>query len=334
MKIIQLTLILLLLVAISKGQGIQFELGDSWDQIKEKAKRENKLIFVDCYATWCGPCKQMDKEVYPSQKVGDYFNKRFISVKLQMDRTSGDASEIKDRYAMADTLKKKMQIEGYPTFLFLTADGQLLHKGLGYRSVGGLIMMASDVIGTLVTDSATQHEQKNELAKVSEVSASYPSARQLQEAFGKKGVVDYGSDTSWLNRAKAIDDKYRNSPMKPEDGQAGNIWILNTSAWNAFEECNDDAILNRALAWSEVSIALCKILADEKREPINVQLLDTRANLLHKLGRTAEAIVQEEEAIAIDKAMAEKMGKDKGFFADSYLKTLAKMKAGQATWPE
>jgi thiol:disulfide interchange protein len=48
---------------IDTSKGINFENNLSWEQVKEKAKAENKYIFVDCYATWCGPCKAMDKEV-------------------------------------------------------------------------------------------------------------------------------------------------------------------------------------------------------------------------------------------------------------------------------
>ena len=44
-------------------KGIHFEQGLSWKDILAKAKAEHKYIFVDCYATWCGPCKYMDKNV-------------------------------------------------------------------------------------------------------------------------------------------------------------------------------------------------------------------------------------------------------------------------------
>ena len=51
--------------------GIKWVTGLSWEQVLTKAKTENKFIFVDCYATWCGPCKVMDKDVYPNDTVGD-----------------------------------------------------------------------------------------------------------------------------------------------------------------------------------------------------------------------------------------------------------------------
>lgn len=37
-----------------------------------KAKTEDKLLFVDAFAKWCGPCKSMAKNVFTQQKVGDF----------------------------------------------------------------------------------------------------------------------------------------------------------------------------------------------------------------------------------------------------------------------
>ena len=54
---------LFFLVPLMATQGIHFEDGVSWQHVQQKAKAEDKYIFVDCYATWCGPCKQMDKKV-------------------------------------------------------------------------------------------------------------------------------------------------------------------------------------------------------------------------------------------------------------------------------
>ncbi len=83
----------LLVLGQAKGQGIKFEEGLSLKQIKEKARTENKYIFIDCYTTWCKPCKAMEKDVYSDKGVGDLFNKKFISAKIQMDRTSQGGGE-------------------------------------------------------------------------------------------------------------------------------------------------------------------------------------------------------------------------------------------------
>ncbi len=70
------------------SQGIQFEIG-SWKEVLQKAKQENKLIFVDLYTTWCGPCKKMAAETFPQQAVGDYFNKNFVNYKIDAEKGEG-----------------------------------------------------------------------------------------------------------------------------------------------------------------------------------------------------------------------------------------------------
>src|SRR5258708_6073689 len=106
-------------------QGIRFEYGENWQQLLAKAKAENKYVFVDCFTTWCAPCKKMEKEIYPLQKVGDVYNDKFISVKMQMDTAVNDNDATKSQYADADYIKKRYRINGYPTFLFFTPDGKI-----------------------------------------------------------------------------------------------------------------------------------------------------------------------------------------------------------------
>ncbi len=57
----------------TSSKGIKFEEGLNWQQVKEKAEKDQKYIFVDCYATRCAPCKQMEKEVYPFRQSGCLF---------------------------------------------------------------------------------------------------------------------------------------------------------------------------------------------------------------------------------------------------------------------
>jgi hypothetical protein len=66
----------------------------------------------------------------------------------------------------------------------------------------------------------------------------------------------------------------------------------------------------------------------------NVQLLDTKANLLYKVGRRDEAISSEESALEEDNLNARRRGQDKGAYFDEYTATIAKMKKGEPTWPQ
>jgi thioredoxin-related protein len=122
--------------------GIKFEQNLSWEQIQAKAQAANKYIFVDCYATWCGPCKMMDRDVYPSLDVGTVLNDQFISVKVQMDSTTKDNEQTKKWYPTAQKILRNYKIHSFPTYLFFSPDGKLVHKGGGYLDAGSFIRLS------------------------------------------------------------------------------------------------------------------------------------------------------------------------------------------------
>lgn len=134
----------LLVKETSTGTGVIFLEGLNWEQIKVKAKAENKYIFVDCYATWCGPCKVMDKDVYPLNTVGQALNDKFISVKIQMDSVKSDPINIKKFYSTARAFERDYKISGLPSYLFFSPDGVVLHKGMGAQSSNEFIQLIKD----------------------------------------------------------------------------------------------------------------------------------------------------------------------------------------------
>lgn len=148
MKKLLLGLAFLRLTSLGFAQenGIRFEKMSNWEQVLAKAKAENKYIFMDVFATWCGPCKAMDREVYSSENIGAFMNDKFISVKVQSDKTKDDSEEVKDWYSDASNMMKDYQIIAMPTLLFFSPDGKLVHKGEGYRSVGDLLKLANESI--------------------------------------------------------------------------------------------------------------------------------------------------------------------------------------------
>jgi thioredoxin-related protein len=107
--------------------GIQFESGKSWTQIKEAAKKSNKLIFLDAYASWCGPCKAMARDVFTKSTVGNYYNAQFINAKIDMEQGEGVQ------------LAKRYNVSAYPTLFFIDGDGNMVHKVLGYKDVDQLL---------------------------------------------------------------------------------------------------------------------------------------------------------------------------------------------------
>ena len=119
----------------TSSKGIKWVTNLSWEQIKQKAKLENKYIFIDAYATWCGPCKEMDKRVYVNDSVGSFINDKFIAVKVQMDITKNDDPEVQRWYSDAQAINKQYRVLALPTFIFLAPDGRVVHKAIGYKDV-------------------------------------------------------------------------------------------------------------------------------------------------------------------------------------------------------
>lgn len=128
------------------AQGISFEKGLFWNQVLQKAKAENKYILVDCYATWCGPCKYMDKSVYPNDTVGNFYNEKFISVKVQMDTSKSDNGFIKGWYSDASMLKNKYKVSAFPTYLFFTPNGDIIHRDVGEKRPKEFITVGAEAL--------------------------------------------------------------------------------------------------------------------------------------------------------------------------------------------
>ncbi len=114
---------------IAQNRSISFET-NSLDEIKAKAKKENKLIFIDAYTTWCGPCKWMAKNSFTNDTTADYFNSNFINAKIDMEK--GEGVEI----------SKKYEVRCFPNLLFINGDGEIIHRSGGALDAAGLIKLA------------------------------------------------------------------------------------------------------------------------------------------------------------------------------------------------
>ncbi|WP_287045804.1 thioredoxin family protein, partial [Butyricimonas sp.] len=113
----------------SHAQGVKFESG-TWKEILTKAKTENKTIFVDVYTKWCGPCKHVSETVFPQEKLGEYYNSRFINFKIDAESPAGKE------------FVKTYPVTGYPTFFFIDGNGKVIHKIVGAKDVDGFISEA------------------------------------------------------------------------------------------------------------------------------------------------------------------------------------------------
>lgn len=116
-----------------KETGIMFE-HVSLEEAKQLAKETGKIIFIDAYAEWCGPCKRMAATAFKEQEVGDVYNSKFINLKIDCEKDA-DGPEIAKRY----------KIRAYPTLLFIDAEGKLVKSVIGMRDGNQLIALSESI---------------------------------------------------------------------------------------------------------------------------------------------------------------------------------------------
>lgn len=103
---------------INTNDGIKFaEI--SFQEALTNAAAENKLVFMDCFTTWCGPCKWLDANTFRDKQVGTYFNANFINVKMDMEK--GEGIQLREKY----------DINAFPTLLVLDTKGNVVNKIVG-----------------------------------------------------------------------------------------------------------------------------------------------------------------------------------------------------------
>jgi len=114
-------------------EGIQFHKG-TWNEALALAKKENKLIFLDIYATWCGPCKKLKKNTFSNEEVGKFYNSNFINVALDGEQAEGGM------------LAERYHLRGYPSLLFIDSAGKVIMQSGGYQNSEKLIALGKSIL--------------------------------------------------------------------------------------------------------------------------------------------------------------------------------------------
>lgn len=178
-------LLLFTTALIGQATGISFE-EKPFAELLAQAKAEDKLIFLDAYTTWCGPCKMMTAKVFPDETVGEVYNERFVNAKIDMEK--GEGPDLARRYA----------VSAYPTYLFIDGEGQLVHKGIGYIPKPALLELADvavseESIGALGERYAAGERNPQFVKRYAEV-----LTQNYEEARADAVVSDYlDGQTDW-----------------------------------------------------------------------------------------------------------------------------------------
>lgn len=193
-KIFVACLFLLMTLGL-RGQGILFYKGSFEDALKESQKQD-KMLFVDVYADWCGPCKALSERVFPMKDVGAYFNDRFVCYKM-----NADLGENK-------SLMEKYKIKGMPTLLFVNAKGDVVKQHMGFANSYLLLRLARQVTGEYKTP-----KQMYALYKKDKNNLSVQQAILLDAPYFMPELKSVQRDR-WNNRLKSIYEDYlENKPL-------------------------------------------------------------------------------------------------------------------------
>ncbi|MBK8483074.1 MAG: thioredoxin family protein [Saprospiraceae bacterium] len=114
-------------------KGIQFFHG-TFAEALAKAKKEDKLIFMDAFTTWCGPCRRMSSNVFPDEAVGEFYNANFINLKVDMEK--GEGPELAQKYG----------VKSYPTLLYIGAESKVVHNASGARPADAFIELGREAL--------------------------------------------------------------------------------------------------------------------------------------------------------------------------------------------
>jgi thiol-disulfide isomerase/thioredoxin len=209
-----LTLALMVLGNAGHTQ-INFNHGP-WQEILAQAGRENKLVFLDCYASWCGPCKWMAANAFVDPAVSAFFNAHFVNAKIDMEE--GEGPELSSQFG----------IEAYPTLIFVDASGKAVETAVGAKTAEALLelgkRMAPDQVDPVKVGRSTPITVDDNAAVLAQLKSRYAAGESNRHFLA-----------TYILALKAAGENYNDPLLRFKPGMAGAA-LLNVDNWNVFRE--------------------------------------------------------------------------------------------------
>jgi thiol-disulfide isomerase/thioredoxin len=282
--------------------GIKFQTGN-WESILALAEKENKMIFLDAYASWCGPCKWMAKNVFTNHEAAEFYNNNFINAKIDME--VGEGKE----------LAKKYNVKAYPTLLYLRSDGTMLHRVCGSRQAGTFIVDGKTALvpGTRLSDIISTFNPNEATPKsMDKILTSYRSACMDNSELIENYFMDMGLDNLLVDGNWDIIQKYVNDPVSVafknvvnnygEFKQKYTAEVVDNKIFECYEYSYSRAIRKKdTLTIQQIEGSMRDLYIDDK-EKIVLYMAIERAKFDKEYNLYAESVIQYFEKYTVSDA--------------------------------
>jgi len=196
---------LVVLVSFSLSGQIKFD-SLTWEEAIQAAKASEKLIFINAFANWCDPCEDMSEFVFSDLEVGNYFNRNFVNIQMNLEQ-----------YPRVD-FAEKYRIDVYPSFLFINSDDEVVHRGCGAMDAADFLRMGEAAM-----------DEENNLASFE---------KQYEEGDRSTDVImNYFAfvESACLDIDQYVKDYFKT--LKPKELTAEAAWaVLATYNWDIYSK--------------------------------------------------------------------------------------------------
>lgn len=198
----KIVLIVFLFSSIAASAQVEFIMND-WKKVTEKAKSENKYIFLDAYTDWCSWCKVMDKKTFSDKQVGNFMNSKWIAAKMDMEKGFGIE------------LSMKYGVSAFPTYLIFNSKGELLTRLVGYQEIEPFMKNMEEALA--IQNPLAGYNTKMDIDYPKFYIAAYdgkketPNPKSAEVCAYLDGQKDLYSEVNWnIIKRFTLNDKYNN----------------------------------------------------------------------------------------------------------------------------